>query len=92
MENKFVSEIPKRFKEEYLEQEEVKLETKSAVHTDLDVNFQSKQEIWFDNGIDRTSAYESKPFKEEKVDGGAKTFQCLKCCKRLAIKIVWTII
>ena len=45
MENKFVSEIPKRFKEEYLEQEEVKLETKSAVHTDLDVNFQSKQEI-----------------------------------------------
>ena len=35
IENKFVSQIPKRFKEEYLEQEEVKLETKSAVHRDF---------------------------------------------------------
>ena len=87
MENKFVSEIPKRFKEEYFEEEEVKLEIKYEVHTEcppIDVNSQPKEEIKFHNGFDSTSDNESKPFKEDKVDSSAKAFQCFQCSKLLA--------
>ena len=35
MENEFVSQTPKRFKEKYLEEEEVKLEIKSEVYRDF---------------------------------------------------------
>ena len=34
MENEFVSQTPKRFKEKYLEEEEVKMEIKPEVHRD----------------------------------------------------------